>query len=73
MKAEKKTTTAYYVEDAKVIEENPDGTYQICYPYYLSAKREHLTTLHAVLGEVLTDLADAAEDAAVEAELKPPF
>ncbi len=60
--ATQKTTVAYYVGGDAVIEENDNGTYSIAYKFYSRLTREEMITLHAVLGQVLTDLAALVPD-----------
>ena len=59
----KKTTTAYYGEDERIIEENSDGTYNISDWCGLDCDR--LIRLHSVLGFVLVELAATEREVAV--------
>ena len=59
----KKTTTAYYVEDERIIEEKSDGTYNIS--DWCGLNRDRLIRLHSVLGFVLVELTATEREVAV--------
>jgi hypothetical protein len=52
---ERKTLTYWCQGDKRMVEENADGTFSIIEWHKLTA--DELRQVHAVLGEVLTDLA----------------